>query len=63
MRAYIGIEEKECNVKGEFMYGEPYIIKVVDTKTGIDIRGYLTPQTIDQLAQDWALCEQEKDRE
>lgn len=63
MRAFIGIEEKECNVKGEFVYGEPYIVKVVDTRTGIDVRGYLTPQTIDQLAQDWALAQEEYNKE
>ena len=59
MKAYIGIEEKECNVKGEFIYGEPYVLKVIDIKTGADIRGYLEPNTLNQLAQDWALAQEE----
>jgi|688.fasta_scaffold06387_10 hypothetical protein len=59
MRAYIGIEEKECYVKGEFIYGEPYIIKVVDMKTMQDIRGYLDVAVLDRLASDWALAQEE----
>ena len=59
MRAFIGIEEKECNVKGEFVYGEPFILKVVDTKTGMDVRGYLDAYVLDRLTQDWALAQEE----
>lgn len=59
MRAYIGIEEKECYVKGEFIYGEPYILKVVDMKTMQDIRGYLDVAVLDRLASDWALAQEE----
>jgi len=59
MKAFIGIEEKECYVKGEFIYGEPYIIKVVDMKTMQDIRGYLDVAVLDRLASDWALAQEE----
>jgi hypothetical protein len=59
MRAFIGIEEKECYVKGEFIYGEPYILKVVDMKTMQDIRGYLDVAVLDRLASDWALAQEE----
>jgi hypothetical protein len=59
MKAFIGIEEKECYVKGEFIYGEPYIIKVVDMKTMQDIRGYLDAAVLDRLASDWALAQEE----
>lgn len=59
MRAYIGIEEKECSVKGEFVYGEPFIKSVRDVKTGADIRGYLDAHVLDRLASDWALAQEE----
>ena len=59
MKAYIGIEEKECNVRGQFIYGEPFIESVRDARTGVDIRGYLEPNTLSQLAQDWALAQEE----
>jgi len=59
MKAFIGIEEKECSVKGEFIYGEPYVLKVIDTKTGADIRGYLDVAVLDRLASDWALAQEE----
>ena len=56
MKAFIGIEEKECSVKGEF---KPYVLKVIDTKTGADIRGYLDAAVLDRLASDWALAQEE----
>lgn len=59
MRAFIGIEEKECNVKGEFVYGEPFISSVRDVKTGVDVRGYLDAYVLDRLTQDWALAQEE----
>ena len=59
MKAFIGIEEKECYVKGEFVYGEPYVLKVIDAKTGADIRGYLDVAVLDRLASDWALAQEE----
>lgn len=59
MKCYIGIEEKECNVKGEFVYGEPFISSVRDVKTGMDVRGYLDAYVLDRLTQDWALAQEE----
>lgn len=63
MKCYIGIEEKECNVKGEFVYGEPFILKVIDTKTGMDVRGYLDAYVLDNLTKAWALAQEEDSKE
>jgi hypothetical protein len=63
MKALIGIEEKRCTVRCEVVYGDVYVISVRDCKDGTDVRGYLDQRVLDQLAQDWLLCEQEEDRE
>jgi hypothetical protein len=63
MKALIGIEEKRCTVRCEVVYGDVYVISVRDCKDGTDLRGYLDQRVLDQLAQDWLLCEQEEDRE
>ena len=57
MRAYIGIEEKKCNVRCEFVYGEGYVVSVRDAHTGYDVRGYLTQETLDNLVQDFIISE------
>jgi hypothetical protein len=62
MKCYIGIEEKECRVRGQFIYGEPFIESVRDVKTGVDVRGYLDAYTLDNLTKAWALA-QEDNRE
>jgi hypothetical protein len=62
MKALIGIEEKRCTVRCEIVYGDVYVISVRDCKDGTDVRGYLDQRVLDQLAQDWLLCEQEEDR-
>jgi hypothetical protein len=60
MKVLIGIEEKLCTVRCEVVYGDVYVISVRDCKDGTDVRGYLDQATLDRLAQDWLLCEQEE---
>lgn len=62
MRAYIGIEEKECNINGQFIYGEPFINSVRDVKTGVDVRGYLDAYVLDNLTKAWAQAQEEDNR-
>lgn len=57
MKAYVGIEEKECNVRCEFVYGEGYVVSVRDAKTGYDVRGYLDQDVLDRIVQDWIITE------
>jgi hypothetical protein len=58
MKALIGIEEKQCTVRCEVVYGDVYVISVRDCKDGTDVRGYLDQRVLDQLAQDWLLEEE-----
>lgn len=55
MRAYIGVQEKECKVKAHLIYGEVEILSVRDAHTGLDVRGYLDQGVLDRLAQDWLI--------
>ncbi len=55
MKALIGIEEKQCTVRCEVVYGDVYVISVRDCKDGTDVRGYLEQATLDRLANDWMI--------
>jgi hypothetical protein len=55
MRALIGIEEKQCTVRCEVVYGDVYVISVWDCKDGTDVRGYLEQATLDRLAKEWMI--------
>jgi len=63
MKALIGIEEKQCTVRCEVVYGDVYVISVRDCRDGTDVRGYLDQRVLDQLAQDWLDYELQEDRE
>jgi hypothetical protein len=63
MKALIGVEEKECTVRCEIVYGDVYVISVRDCRDGTDVRGYLDQRVLDQLAQDWLDYELQEDRE
>jgi len=55
MKAFIGINEVPVNVKVILDMGEPVVIEVRDTRSGLDVRPYLEPTTLERLAQDWML--------
>jgi hypothetical protein len=63
MKALIGIEEKQCTVRCEVVYGDVYVVSVRDCRDGTDVRGYLDQRVLDQLAQDWLDYELQEDRE
>jgi hypothetical protein len=63
MNALIGIEEKQCTVRCEVVYGDVYVISVRNCRDGTDVRGYLDQRVLDQLANDWLACELQEDRE